>query len=530
MKFERKIESFIMRCMTNLSKFIQKVLSAISPDEDLIDEILHPRDLYQVSQSECIQSFKQRIQQALDQKEKVLIAGDYDCDGIMSTTILHEGLSQLGLECGYYIPDRIQEGYGLSEKTVQMAYDKGYSLIITCDNGVKAKDALQKAKELKMSVIVTDHHILPETVECEVLVHPDLLEPCFSSLCGAGVAFECMRALNVISDEFVEYAAIASIADCMRVGGQTRSIIQKGLALMNEKGNIHFDPFITRHPINERDAAFQIAPKINAVGRLSNIANVNTFVRYMECQSAPQVAAYAQSVNQINNKRKELSNFVYGKAQVLINPMHSVLFAADEQFPEGIIGLAAGNLCSQYGKPAIVGTINPDGIKCSMRAPKGFNCVEFLADFDGFLQHGGHEQAAGMTVDPTRYEDFKAYLIEKGHHYKWQAQEETLVEIEPDEINVDNVRSLDAFRPFGQGFELPRFILRDPLIIRSFDLSQGVHRKFVFANGVEAIHFNQSQQDAHTPFEQIEALIGTVNLSSYRREKAEFLIDEIIYK
>ena len=519
-----------MRCMTNLSKFIQKVLSAISPDEDLIDEILHPRDLYSVSQSECIQSFKQRIQQALDQKEKVLIAGDYDCDGIMSTTILHEGLSQLGLECGYYIPDRIQEGYGLSEKTVQMAYDKGYSLIITCDNGVKAKDALQKAQELKMSVIVTDHHILPETVECEVLVHPDLLEPCFSSLCGAGVAFECMRALNVISDEFVEYAAIASIADCMRVGGQTRSIIQKGLALMNEKGNIHFDPFITRHPINERDAAFQIAPKINAVGRLSNIANVNTFVRYMECQSAPQVAAYAQSVNQINNKRKELSNFVYGKAQVLINPMHSVLFAADEQFPEGIIGLAAGNLCSQYGKPAIVGTINPDGIKCSMRAPKGFNCVEFLADFDGFLQHGGHEQAAGMTVDPTRYEDFKAYLIEKGHHYKWQAQEETLVEIEPDEINVDNVRSLDAFRPFGQGFELPRFILRDPLIIRSFDLSQGVHRKFVFANGVEAIHFNQSQQDAHTPFEQIEALIGTVNLSSYRREKAEFLIDEIIYK
>ena len=168
-----------MRCMTNLSKFIQKVLSAISPDEDLIDEILHPRDLYPVSQSECIQSFKQRIQQALDQKEKVLIAGDYDCDGIMSTTILHEGLSQLGLECGYYIPDRIQEGYGLSEKTVQMAYDKGYSLIITCDNGVKAKDALQKAKELKMSVIVTDHHILPETVECEVLVHPDLLRTLF---------------------------------------------------------------------------------------------------------------------------------------------------------------------------------------------------------------------------------------------------------------------------------------------------------------------------------------------------------------
>lgn len=516
--------------MTILNKFTQKVLSAISPDEDLIDEILHPRDLYPISQSECMQAFKKRIQQALEHNEKVLIAGDYDADGIMSTTILHEGLSGLGLECGYYIPDRIQEGYGLSEKTVQMAFDKGYSLIITCDNGVKAIDALQKAKELNMSVIVTDHHILPETVDCEVLVHPDLLEPCFSSLCGAGVAFECMRALDVNRDDFVEYAAIASIADCMRVGGQTRSIIQKGMTLMNEKGNIHFDPFITRHPINERDAAFQIAPKINAVGRLSNLANVNTFVRYMECKSLEQVSAYAQSVNQINNKRKELSSWVYGKSQVLINPMHSVLFAADEQFPEGIIGLAAGNLCSQYAKPAIVGKITDEGIKCSMRAPKGFNCVEFLADFDGFLQHGGHEQAAGMTIDPNRYQDFKKYLIDKGHTYKWQAQEETLVEIEADEINIENVRSLDAFRPFGQGFELPRFILRDPQIIRSFDISQGAHRKFMFSNGVEAVYFNQSQQDAHTPFDQIEALIGTMNLSTYRREKAEFLIDEIIYK
>ncbi|MGM9960265.1 MAG: DHH family phosphoesterase [Allobaculum sp.] len=516
--------------MENLSLFVRKVLSAIQPDEDLIDEILHPRDLYPVSASECIQAFKKRIDLALENNEKILIAGDYDCDGIMSTTILHLGLGQLGLVCGYYIPDRIKEGYGLSVNTVQMAYDRGYSLIITCDNGVLATEALAKARELNIEVMVTDHHILPEHVDCEVLVHPDLLEPCFSSLCGAGVAFECVRALGIERDDFIEYAAIASIADCMRVGGQTRSLIQKGLALLNEKGELHLDPFITRRPINERDAAFQIAPKINAVGRLSNLANVNTFVRYMESKSPTQVASYAHSVNQINDRRKELSAQVYGKAQVLINPLHPVLFAVDEQFLEGIIGLAAGNLCSQYGKAVIIGTITDEGVKCSMRAPKGFHCMDFLADFDGFLKCGGHEQAAGMTIDPQRYEDFKEYVLQKGRSYKWEPQEETLVDIEPDEINVENVRALDAFRPFGQGFELPRFILNDPQIVRSFDMSQGAHRKFMLSNGVEALHFNQSAQDAHTPFEQIDALIGTLNLSTYRNEKAEFLIDEIIYK
>lgn len=503
----------------------------INPEPELLEQIMHPSGLYEISQSEAMNSFKARMEQARQKHEKVLVAGDYDCDGVMSTTIFTEGLKAYGLETGFYIPDRIRQGYGLAPSTVEMAHAKGYTLIVTCDNGVKAEEALQKAKELGVDVIVTDHHMLPEAVECLILVHPDVLEEHFSSLCGAGVAFECIRALGIEQPRFLIYAAIASIADCMAVKGQTRAIIQQGLALFNSQGEAHLDPFVRQKPVSERDVAFQIAPKINAIGRLADQANVNTFVKYMQNTNPKTIASYAQKVCAINDVRKRMSDQVYARSQQLIKPMRKVLLAADESFHEGIIGLAAGSICAHYGKPAIVCTRSPEGWKGSMRAPKGFHCLDFLSEFDGFLAIGGHAQAAGFTVKPERFADFEEFVFEQGSQYQWTFEPEATIEIGVDEISVANIRALDSLRPFGTGFELPKFVLKHPPIIGKFDLSGGAHRKFQLANGIEALNFNQSNTDARADFHDIDELIGTLSISAFRgRQRADFIVDEVLYK
>lgn len=511
--------------------FIEKILKTMTCPPSRLKEVFGVQPLAPISNSLMMNAFKKRIEKAIENQEKILVAGDYDCDGMMSTAIFVQGLKALNLKVGYYIPDRMKEGYGLSSKTVQMAAERGYKLIVTCDNGVKAHEALSKAEELGVEVIVTDHHLIQEEVKANILIHPSTLEEPFYSLCGAGIALECMRALGQDLDRFYIWAAIASIADCMEVFGQTRAIIQKGLALFNEQGEIHLDPFVRATPIDERDAAFQIAPKINALGRLCNLAKANTFIQYLELTNDFMIQDYANKVCELNEMRKELTKQVYGQAQLFIKPMRPVLLAYDPSFHEGIIGLAAGNLTSQFNKPAIVCTVSEGGYKCSMRAPKGFHCLEFLGDFSHYSALGGHAQAAGFGVSFAYWNEFEEFFNKQSYDYKWNLETTSPIEIEPSDMTLENVHALDCLRPFGTGFELPLFRINQPQIVSTFDLSQGLHRKFTLQGGLQALHFNQGSLEAAMDINTIEAFIGRPSINRFKgKEKVDFLIEEIIYR
>lgn len=513
-----------------LGQLAGEVLEQAGLDPDFREEILNPRPLREVCQAPCVKAFTDRIYKAARQKEKVMIAGDYDCDGIMATTILRRGLRKLGLEPGYYIPNRIKEGYGLSANTVSLAHEKGYSLIITVDNGVAAKEALAKAKELGVEVIVTDHHLIQEEPDASLVIHPTRMGDDFVDLCGAGIAYELTRALDVDDQNLLIYAAVASISDCMTVRRETRSIIQQGLRAFNMTREPHLAPFVRSFPVNETDVAFQIAPRINAIGRLADRANANTFVRYLEEGSLPKINRYAQQVDDLNTQRKDLTASSFARALVEVNPLSSVIFVCDPSFHEGIVGLIAGQLCSKTGKPAIVCTEVDGIIKGSMRAPAGFHCVEFLSGFDRLLSLGGHERAAGLSLSVEDKDAFKRFVRVEGGAVEYVPVEESRIEIEPQEVTVENVQSLDVLRPFGTGFELPHFELDRPTIFSSFDLSEGQHRKFTLAGGLQAVHFNQTSVDQAAPVSSIEKLIGTLSLSTWGgKRKADFLVDEIVY-
>ena len=517
--------------MKKLPDLVKKVLEYNQPDSSKWNEWLENLDLFPVSQSDCINQFVECMLEIKEKNEKVLIAGDYDCDGIMATTIMMDGLTRFGIECGFYIPDRLKEGYGLHESTVQMANQKGYTVILTVDNGVKASNALAFAHTLGMKTIVTDHHTIDEKVNCDILVHPDYMEDCFSTLCGAALAYECVRALNKDTDFHLMCASVASISDVMKVTNQTRAIIQNGLKKLNESKELHFFSLSNDLVMNETTIGYQIAPKLNAVGRLSDLANVNNVVRYFLCDDEKMIQSFSMQIDRLNNRRKEMSASIVADAMLQCHQLQDIYLVCDDSYHEGMIGLASNALCKKFNKPVIVMTSNHHSYKASMRSPEGFHCLEFLSGFARYETLGGHAQAAGFSVHEDNYKDFENYVYSRIQTYEWNGKIKSVLQVQEEEITLSSLKDLDMIRPFGPGFILPVFEIVHPEIKSIYDFKYGMHRKYVLNNGLQCMLFNQSDKDKYKKNNPIASIEGTVSISYYQnRQSASFTIDEIIYE
>lgn len=517
--------------MENLSFLAKAVLQRLEPDPERWQDWLEQKPIYPVSQCEEMLQFVDRMQIAKQQSEKVFVAGDYDCDGILATTIMVSGLRSYGIECGFYIPDRIQEGYGLNEDMVMAAHKKGYGILITVDNGVKAQPALELAQSLGMETIVSDHHMIDEEVDCEILLHPTTLESYFSTLCGAGIAYECIRALGVDTKYHLELACVASVGDVMIVTGETRSLIQQGLRALNEEKERHIIKFVTDTYLNEVSLGFQVAPKLNAIGRLSNMANVNNVVRYFLSEDEDEINHVSAQIKEINERRKHMSSQMCEYARMKVRPRDEIILICEPNFHEGIIGLVAGDIQSQTNKPVIIGARNQNGYKMSMRSPKGFHCMEFLKPFDKFQGVGGHAQAAGFSMDLDAYRDFETFIHRRMQEYHWKPETIETIEIDPSQINVQEIESLDVLRPFGPGFECPSFEIKHPNIKSFFDIQNRKHRRYTLQEGLTCMRFNQPMTEISKSVNSIESFIGKLQINQYQgRKQANFIIDEIVYK
>lgn len=514
-----------------MNKLLEKVLFYLESDQSKWEYWMNRQPLFDVSNALCMKMFKERIQKAIENKEKVMVAGDYDCDGISATTIMVSGLRSLGLDCGFYIPDRILEGYGLNENTVNLAYKKGYSLIVTVDNGVKACSALSLAKKLGMDVIVTDHHILDGDVDCFCLIHPDTLEDCFETECGAALAYECMRVLGVDTDYHLQLAGLASISDMMQVTKQTRAIIQNALVSINEMHEKHIFLLASDMELNEVSVSFQVVPKLNAIGRLSNLANVNNVVRYFLSENDRELYSLSSQISQMNDMRKKMSEQMVKQTLRRVNTSQDILICMDDSFHEGIIGLVAGNLCATYQKPCIILSKSNQGYKASMRAPEGFHCVEFLHPYGKFSAFGGHAGAAGFSLNLNEYNEFIDFIKKRMSEYHWSKSERKTLVIDDSELSLEAIQSLDVLRPFGPGFEFPMFELKKPDIKSIYDFQNHKHRKYTLHSGLQCMRFNQPQLEYNQSVNSIASFIGTVQVNQYRgRKQANFVIDEIVYK
>ncbi|MCR5794211.1 MAG: DHH family phosphoesterase [Solobacterium sp.] len=501
-----------------------KLLAASGLGDEDIRTLLD--DSYHVvtSGAECVRRCAEELVKAKTSGLKVFIAGDYDADGICSTAIMKRTLDRLRITNGYYIPDRLKEGYGLSAATVRAAHAKGYAMIITVDNGVRAHEAIACAHSLGMKIIVTDHHVIDEEVDADLLVHPCLMEEDYKYLCGAGVALQISRTLIGEDDEMTALAACASIGDVMPLWRQTREIVKAGMAVLRTGRPRPLAKLLTPgSAVSETTIAFQIVPKLNSVGRMSHISNVNTVVRYLLSTDEKVQTDYCIQLGRINDLRRELSvKETADAARLDRGEKFAVLY--DPSFHEGIVGLAAGKLADEFRRPVLVMAKGEGIYKGSGRAPEGFDMFSFFADFDYLSAFGGHEAAVGLSVAEGDLERFLQDVREKMERTDFVYQEpcEKAVLITERMLNFDDVSDLERLSPYPKDLIRPYFALRGEY--RKVYESDKLARYAIAANTEAALFKRKGLPCPDTA----HVLIGRPSVNRWRNSvKIQLEIEEI---
>lgn len=377
------------------------------------------------------------IKESIKLGEKILIVGDYDVDGVISTYILYKALKRCNANVTYHIPDRIKEGYGINESIIIKAGQDGINTIITCDNGIAAIEQVKLAKKLGLKIIITDHHdvafveksdgerefILPEA---DAVINPKQKD-CkykFKSICGAGVAYkfieELFRQFNIDKDELIEllqYVAIATVCDVVDLVGENRIIVKKGLEIINNTSNIGLRALFKETGLDNKEVSiyslgFVIGPSINASGRLEQ---AEWALKLLISNDEKEAKELAEKLNLLNKERQELTKDGLEAAVEIIekNKMYDdkVLVVYLEDIHESIAGIIAGRIREKYNLPTIILTRAHKGAKGSGRSIEEYNMFEELLKCKDILgKFGGHPMAAGMSIEVDKIKQFRERL------------------------------------------------------------------------------------------------------------------------
>ncbi|MEG0958570.1 MAG: DHH family phosphoesterase [Erysipelotrichaceae bacterium] len=478
-----------------------------------------------------IKQIVDRLHQALLKQEQILVCGDYDADGICATSIIVKALKQYGLTCGYYIPNRFKEGYGLNEQTVHLAKEKGYKILLTVDNGVKSLKAASLCKSLGMGLIISDHHSYDEIPPCDYFLHPTLMQPLFQSMSGAGVALLLSRALIGEDKLSIILAGIATIGDVMPLWDENRSIVRLAIEYLKEGYALPIQKLV-KHDAewNETLIAFQVVPKLNATGRLSDIANANMTVRYLLSENESEIMKCSKQINDLNELRKIKSEEMNRKAYTMVKEEYPFQVIYDADFHEGLLGIVAGKLSENLNRPVMVLTRKDKQLKGSIRARGDLDLTSFFEPcIDLFDAYGGHKSAAGISIDLDNFKTMRSYINETMKQIT--IHDDLILDYIPltvSELNIQNIASLSMLSPFGQGFSQPLFSIKasDDMVLKS--MSQGKHLKWS-NDMIDLLYFNQGQQLNKLKMKQDFCFIGTLSLNQFaNRIHINMIVQDLI--
>lgn len=426
-----------------------------------------------------------RIRQALENRERILIYGDYDADGVSSTALMICLMRHVGADFEYYIPHRSKEGYGLHIPPLQQARERGVTLVLTVDTGISAVEQIAFAKEAGMDVIVTDHHEPPSCLpEAYALINPKLpyCSYPFKGLAGVGVAYKLATALlgKEVPASWTELAALGTIADLMPLTGENRAIVRSGLRSM---ANSPF-PGMTAllktagwksGEVSAMNVAFGLAPRINASGRMSH---ADRAVKLLVTELAEEAEAAALELDILNKERQELVEQIVQEAllgleaKAASGKLPDVIVVAGEGWNVGVVGIVASKILERYYRPTLVLGIHPETGECkgSARSIPGFDIYEALTECADLLEHfGGHPSAAGMSLSRERLAEFERRLNEFAagvllpeHFVPTMVND---LECSLSEISLRAIEQMEALAPFGMGNPSPRLLIRGAKLV-----------------------------------------------------------------
>ena len=510
-----------------------------------------------------------RIKTALEKGEKITIYGDYDVDGVTSVSVLYMYLKEHGADVDYYIPTRENEGYGLNIAAFQTISENGTKLVITVDTGITAIDEIAYAKTIGLDVVVTDHHqCRPELPECDAVVNPkraDCEYP-FKELSGVGVIFKVLCALELdlvncgeynlftVKDmcrRYIDLVTIGTIADVMPLYDENRIMVYMGLGMLSKPRNTGIRALFravgidSSKKITSSMIGYTIAPRINAAGRIGNAARA---VQLFLCESPRLAEVIADELCLINRERQQTENLIFEEALDQIEESHdlekeSVLVLSSDHWHQGVIGIVASKITERFGKPSILISFDaqaegePIG-KGSARSVKGLNMVEALANCEEYLtKYGGHELAAGLSVERCNLEIFKKtlnkYASEKLSSPDSMPKTFVETEISSQDITLDMVAELSKLEPYGAKNPEPIFILKDARIAELVPLSMGKHTRLTLFKdeiNIAAVFFGHNLINEGFAVGDGVDLICSININEFRGNKTvQLIIRDIDY-
>ena len=445
-----------------------------------LEKLPNPNLMYGIKKS------VERIIQAVGKNEKILIYGDFDCDGITSTAILYNFLFSIGADVKAYNPDRLEEGYGINFDSIDKLVSEGYKLFITTDCGISENQVIEDSKKFSIDFIITDHHTIPEKLPDAYSIINPKLKDCkypFKEICAAGVVFNLIVALRSSLREngffndkiepnlarYLDLVSIGTVADSMPIIGVNRIFVFNGLKEIKNTSRKGLKHLISKQKekFSIRDISFDIAPKINAAGRVGKASNAVSLLTSDDDVEVERLAGIIQSNNQI---RQQIQEKVLNEAEKLAeiklqkHPDKSSLVLFSQDWHPGVLGIIASRIVKKYGLPCVILSSKDSIAKGSLRTANELNLYKVLEQCSNILiQFGGHSAAAGVTIYEDKIKEFENKFESIISNYDFEAGEPLEIDslVKFSEINIDLISDIEKMEPFGKGNPYPIFVSKN---------------------------------------------------------------------
>ena len=495
------------------------------------------------------------ILDTIEKNKKICIYGDYDADGVTAVSILMDFLGYLTDKIYYYIPNRIEEGYGLNSDAIRKIRDNGTDLIITVDCGSVSYNEVELAKELGMKVLVTDHHSITDVQADCLLINPkrkDCKYP-YRELAGCGVAFKLTQAMQkktglpkAIMNRGLDLVALGTIADVVPLLDENRTLVKYGMNIMSSgsrpgMASLIKEISLNRDKLKSDNIAFGIAPHINAAGRMGD---AKIAAELMLETSQREIDVRVRQLVEYNRKRKSIQDSAFEECVTVIDEKYrdeNILLLYNEKIHEGIAGIVAGKLKEKYQRPVIIVTPSGDNLKGTGRSIPGINLYELLNEHGDFFERfGGHEGACGFLMKAERYDALCSALK---HDMQQRVEADPLllqIPVEAEmvlagsDVTLNLAQELDMMAPFGSCNPRPVFSLGEVMLTEIHPMGNGTHARFaaICADGaaVECVLFGKAKDlaDKLHGGKPVE-LIGSIDWKEWRgRKSVQFTVETII--
>ncbi|MCR4911820.1 MAG: DHH family phosphoesterase [Bacilli bacterium] len=400
------------------------------------------------------------VKEVINNKGKIVIYGDYDADGIMGTSILTKMFQYLDVVVSYYIPNRYQDGYGITLKHAQEFIDEGFELVITVDNGISAFEPIKLLKDNGVKVLILDHHEVQETVpNADAICHPTYSHFGLTASSGAFTAFiYSISLLGRVDKYLATLASISLISDMMPLLDYNRNLLRAVFNSYKPGEFLPIDLLADGEKLDETVIGMKVAPRINSIGRLCEDSSIGDIVKYFVSDDRDFVLNYFSHICDVNEERKNLTKQDSDNLNIESNQKAIVLLG---DFKEGMIGLIANSIVNKYHVPTVVLCKSIEGLKGSARSPEGYNIVKIFNALSHLLvTFGGHALAGGCSLKEENFEAFRQGFIDEVSGSEVVYEPHPVINLAFSEVNFENYELIQSFAPFGESWEAPNFMIK----------------------------------------------------------------------